>query len=34
MNNQHEETAGKDVFLMLFVGVALWLLLFQSNLFS
>ena len=32
--NQNEETAGKDVFLMLFVGVALWLLLFQSNLFS
>ena len=32
--NQHEETAGKDLFLLLFVGVALWLLLFQSNLFT
>jgi len=32
---QHnEETAGKDVFLFLFVSVALWLLLFQSGLFN
>jgi len=29
-----EETVGKDVFLFLFVGVALWLLLFQSGLFN
>lgn len=29
-----EETIGKDVFLFLFVGVALWLLLFQSGLFN
>ncbi len=29
-----EETAGKDLFLFLFVGVALWLLLFQSGLFN
>lgn len=27
-----EETFGKDVFLFLFVGVALWLLIFQSGL--
>jgi hypothetical protein len=33
MRNQ-EETVGKDIFLLLFVGVALWLLLFQSNLFN
>jgi hypothetical protein len=33
MQNQ-EETAGKDLFLLLFVGVALWLLLFQSGLFN
>ncbi len=33
MQNQ-EETAGKDIFLFLFVGVALWLLIFQSGLFN
>ncbi len=27
-----EETIGKDVFLFLFVAVALWLLIFQSGL--
>jgi hypothetical protein len=32
---QHqEETAGKDFFLLLFVGVAIWLLVFQSGLFN
>jgi len=29
-----EETAGKDIFLLLFVGVAIWLLVFQSGLFN
>ena len=29
---QQEETTGKDVFLTLFVAVALWLLIFQSGL--
>lgn len=29
---QQEETAGKDLFLLLFVSVALWLLIFQSGL--
>jgi len=33
MHNQ-EETAGKDIFLLLFVGVALWLLVFQSGIFQ
>ncbi len=33
MQNQ-DETAGKDSFLLLFVGVALWLLIFQSGLFN
>lgn len=34
MQHREETTAGKDVFLLLFVGVALWLLLFQSGLFQ
>lgn len=29
-----EETAGRDVFLLLFVSVAVWLLIFQSGLFN
>jgi hypothetical protein len=31
---QQEETAGRDFFLFLFVGVAIWLLAFQSGLFN
>jgi len=34
MQHQQEENAGKDLFLLLFVGVALWLLIFQSGLFN
>jgi hypothetical protein len=34
MQHQQEESAGKDLFLLLFVGVALWLLIFQSGLFN
>jgi len=30
---RQEETIGRDIFLFLFVAVALWLLLFQSGLF-
>lgn len=33
MQNQ-EETTGKDIFLLLFVSIALWLLVFQSGLFQ
>ncbi len=33
MHNQ-EETAGKDIFLLLFVSIVLWLLVFQSGIFQ
>jgi hypothetical protein len=32
MHNQ-EETAGEDIFLLLFVTIAVWLLVFQSGIF-
>ncbi len=31
---EQEETGGSDIFLMLFVSVAIWLLVFQSGLFD